>query len=852
MEAEEFEPILSDEEIVDDDHFQEMDYDYSAYTNNEDLIKLFTPGSSELRKYKKNIFYLLDEKLPGYIHLDEDFKMMIGIADDLFKSSLTKYTLNTFEGLNVEIKEEFIHLCEKITQTFTDVKCFCAIVELYARDYKMEDEVKLQIEYIVETMREWLQIALDFDMANAQNQPGYKIRHIKCGVRLAEWCCGSVDFIELLWKEKYDIHQVLIDLYGKEYMALSIKLMILRALDELLLKKRATERFISDNKSEENGFHGYIPITKQNGYEILVELMRKNPSVRLKFALNSILKKLNLFELLYKLNNMVNELRNEKFNADDLDFTAKALDQILHYLRNGSFVISQPKRFLPVTAQFEINRSDVKNVIPDCLKNHNFLQCILILLAHTSTMNIPRIKVPIYEILSELSLTKEGLDYLSENCDLINVMLKLLLRTEDELQFNLPESLEVKSHNLGLCLAYKLQCLYHIEYLFDLGKKYDCDDGDTFNNLHALFCLCFNYVGKVCVAEVLGIGDNIKCLLRFLEALQNKEGQKLKNSPGIGYVVDLILTAISSAVNVPLMENNAKQILNALSHQDAFDSNLTLKLQEITSFLKPLESNPNYSNITPIVEVINRNLDNVTNFPRQLITALRILQHLGISKHSGKLAVLSENPLSTYIELKYKHVILQLYSLEGTTILTKLLKKISDFYEQPALHTSVFVSNLSLHIMNTIEPTVLLLKQMLTYVIQCRNTKFKDLTSVPVLLETYNLLKSFPTSSPVYYKAQDVCRDIIETLLVYTQPVSEEVQEKDSLNRSLWTRMCGDLIKFTTTAPYSFVSGLLVFSELLPLPLPIQTTKALTKQEISRAVNLRKLWSAHLHSHTNR
>lgn len=45
MDVEEFEPILSDEDIVDDaEHYPEVDYDYNAYTNNDDLIKIFIPG----------------------------------------------------------------------------------------------------------------------------------------------------------------------------------------------------------------------------------------------------------------------------------------------------------------------------------------------------------------------------------------------------------------------------------------------------------------------------------------------------------------------------------------------------------------------------------------------------------------------------------------------------------------------------------------------------------------------------------------------------------------------------------------------------------------------------------------
>jgi hypothetical protein len=44
-----------------------------------------------------------------------------------------------------------------------------------------------------------------------------------------------------------------------------------------------------------------------------------------------------------------------------------------------------------------------------------------------------------------------------------------------------------------------------------------------------------------------------------------------------------------------------------------------------------------------------------------------------------------------------------------------------------------------------------------------------------------------------------------------------------ALNGSLWTKTMKELIKYTTKAPYTYLSGLLMISELLPLPLPLQT-----------------------------
>lgn len=864
MDVEEFEPILSDEDILDDnDHYPEIDFDYTAFTNNDDLIKLFVPGSTDLQKYRtKPDLKILRNK----IELAEDLKIVIGIADDFFKSSITKFTINSFERLNTEIKEEFIHLAEKITNTIGSTNNFCTIIKIYTetkeliKDFDKESaEIIAQTKCIADTLMDWVQIALSFDMANAQDQPGYKIRHLKCGIRLIEWCCSSLGFINLLWEQNFDIQGTLLNLYEQEYMAVSIKLMIVCALDVYLQNKSTIEKFLLFNQEDvkkENGFLDVIPISEHNGYKILIEYVRKNPSVRLKFALISLLKKLNLYEVLYKLQAKIIKIKNKEFKVTDIDFFVKSFEHILHMMQNGTFAISQPKRFLPVAAQFEISRSDIKNVSVEYYKMHGLLQCISILLTHPCTMNKTTIKAPSFDILEELTRSTEGLQYLADNMDTVNLLLKCFLQHEDE--FGVP--IEIKSHYLGLNIAYKLQCLYHIEYLLDIGRKnnFDCDVNEVVDQLHGLFCLTFSNVGKLACAEVLGMDKNMDCLLQFFNILNVKDKSemqltKLKRSPGAGYVIDLIYFSILTVSNVPLLENYSKQLISVLNHLDIFEPSLSSKLNELIPYLKPFQGSVplNYDNIKIFVEDINKCMDSVTNFPGQLIIALRIIKHLGISKYNNQSPILSENPLNNHIELKYKHVILQLYSLEGIQILTKILQKICEHYDQPSLHTSTFVSNQGLQIINVVQPCVELLKQMLTYVIQCRNTNFKDLTTIPILLQIYNLLKAFPSSAFAFVRAQKVCKKLIDTLLVYTQPVSEEIHEKDSLTKTLWTLMCGEVIKYATIAPYTFISGLSILSELLPLPLPIQTSEELTNEEMSRATNLRKLWSAHLHSHSN-
>lgn len=839
IDIEEFEPILSDEEIVDDpEPYPEVDYDFATYTNSDDLIKLFTPGVTPISTHEKAKPFKM---VRGHLEVNDTLKTIISFADEFFNETITKYSVSDFTKCNTELKEEFVHLNEKVMHVLEDIENFHFIVDILmlSKHMMMEDcqqsndIVTVQVTNITDTLIEWLKIALDYEMANAQTQPGYKIRHIKCGVRLAEICASDSNFIDLLWQKNCFLDKLLMKLFNEDFMALSIKLLILKTLDVYLLNENAIKAFMMD------------------GYKNLIELVLNNPSVRIKFALNSILKKLNLFEVLYKIQGIICKRHSEgDFSAEEITYTIKSLIEILNICQSDVFILSQPKRFLPVASQFEINRSETKPIIITFFKMQNFLQCIMVLLTHPNTMNISTIKTSIFEIITELMENKDGLQYLSENTAISNVLVKYLMQIGDEeVPFSLLET-DNKSHNLGLKLAYTLQSYYHIESFKDLVRvSYDYDNLLINEHLHGLFCLTFATPGKFACAKVMELPGNTATFLNLI----NDNPSRHRKSPEIGYMVDLIINCITYNSNVRLLESNSKQFLAMLNNKDLFEAAVSMKLADVAGCFKPLEIPNlfNYEKIGNLVDIINKNLDNITSFPGQVTTALRILEHLGVSPNKSKTPILNENNMNNYSELKYKHVILQLFSLQGVQIISKLLQKITSYFEQPALHTTTFVSSQGILIINTIKPAIKLLKQMLTYVIECRNTNYKDLTTIPVLLQTFSLVHSFPSSCVSYSLAQSTSQEIIETLLVYTQPISTEVHEKDSLNKTLWSLMCGEVIKYVTTAPYTFMSGLLIFSELLPLPLPIQTQEDLNEEEINWAVNLRKLWSAHLHSNSS-
>lgn len=768
---------------------------------------------------------------------------------------------------------------------------------------------------IIQTLFKWVEIGLDFNLALSQPQPGYKVRHIKAGVRLVEALCHCGEVVTEQLLDAQDIHSKLLDLYHKDYMALSIKLMILRALDSSLSCQQAVQRFLGHRTrghkltQSRNCFLKVkdSPVKEiegsTSGYRTLIKMIQGHQLARVKFGISCLLRKLHAYEALERLRESVGQLvdaspppgaaspEDERQRLSDtspepipavvevsdqeVEMIVSCLEEILRVCREAPLAISQPKRFLPVCAQFEISpcSQDPYPALFSFLRCHRLLEVCLVLLSCPATAGYSVITVPVQEILAALLDSQGGMQFLASNVDITGAILRVLLQQAPPVSPGPPEEVldegavsAPPAQHLGLYMAYRLQALQYIDALLDLSTSdpsfLDPDQTEVLDNLNSLYCLGFSPVGKLSLVHVLSRGDNVRVLLRFFtednsqeqpqtQALKYDIGDsKIKKSPGKYYAADLIVMTVKYCDYVPFLQKFGKEILEAALRDE--QQSLPCRLYEVVSWLKPVE-NPSlfaYDDIGMLSEIIKRNVENATTLPGELITAVRILKFLGIPLRDKDLAAVHEAvDAEEYVELKYKYAILQLFSQEGVTNLTAILQRLCEFYEQPMLHSTSFVGCQGATLVSFILPAIQLVRRMLTYVIHCRNTEFKDLSSVPVLLQTYSLMHAFPASALAYVDSQRVCREIVETLLAYTQPISSTPSsETEALNKSLWTMMMAEVVKFVTTGPYTFVPGLLVLSELLPLPLPVQTRSPLPENEILRAVNGRKLWSAHLHS----
>lgn len=590
-----------------------------------------------------------------------------------------------------------------------------------------------------------------------------------------------------------------------------------------------------------------------SGYQRLLEMIQGNQHARIKFPLSSLIQKLHFYELLMKLSESVSQLEanlkaikiEEDFDKDefninkfDSEFLSMALEQILRVYIEAPTMISQPKRFLPVSAQFEINSTnypDPYKAIYTYFRFSHLLKNFITLLSHPSTSCCLSIVAPINSLISELLETDDGMKFLASS-DEMNSIIRLLLGSSAKVEENQMGSLGVNP-TLGLHLAYRLQALSYLDSINSI-PEIDPDKPEVLDYLQGLYTLTLSNIGNIgksSVVHVLSQGDNMEILLKVL-----KHKSTRKRSPSRGYICDLIILCIKLTTYVPFLQKYCETIIE-------LSKNNFPELTELQKWLRPIEISSISCDISKICEFVKNSVDVCTPLPGELITAVRLLRYLGMPKNDSDLSPIASS--SDYKELKYKCAILDLYSLDGLTHFTTILQKLNSYYEYPHLYSSRLIAKQGLLLLSFVLPAVQLMRRMLTYVIRCRNTNFKDLTAVPVLLQTYNLMQAIPMNAQAHTDAVRAGREIIETLLAYTQPVSSETcTENEALNKSLWTSMVAEVIKFTTEIPLNFTSGLMILSELLPLPLPLQTKDLLTEDENTRFVNSRKLWSAHLHS----
>lgn len=424
---------MSDDEIPDDviDQY-DMDYEDNELITVDSALKQFNPFTEEVKRYLP-----MDEKMSA------NARELIELATKCLHRSKLKESSNIeklfAESQSNEMRENWVHAAEQLIQIINLIYNLAGATQLRSQQ-ALNSLIVLNRQQLVD----WMRIGLNFECANSQQQPGYKIRHMKCGLRLIELLAVDETFIEyLINREKFNIFEYLYRLYEQKFMALSLKLMICRAIYACLDTKSGIDFFT------QSIFENDIkPPINENGYQKLITLIQANPLTRIKFALKSILKKVNLYESMQAIRNIVskkiqqnndNIKMEHSYDQNDQMYNEKVLQNCLRDVLSAftwdAQSYWQPKRFLPISTKFEkVSDSNASRLaaisVIRLFKMTGILESVLLIVSQAPNNDL--VSDEVFDLtlllLESFCRCECGLNYLYEKIDVTNVLIKCLIQ----------------------------------------------------------------------------------------------------------------------------------------------------------------------------------------------------------------------------------------------------------------------------------------------------------------------------------------------------------------------------------------------------------------------------------------
>ncbi|XP_067392778.1 protein virilizer homolog isoform X3 [Emydura macquarii macquarii] len=731
-------------------------------------------------------------------------------------------------------------------------------------------------DYITQLV-DWTMQALNLQVA--LRQPiALNVRQLKAGTKLVSSLaeCGTQGIMGLLHA---GVINALFELLFADHVSSSLKLNAFKALDSVISMTEGMEMFL----------RGGLEVHEKSGYQKLLELILLDQTVRVVTAGSAILQKCHFYEILSDIKKLGDQLAestpplpnqmeseqepdlglertNQEYENDvevpmDMDHLLESsnisegeveklislLDEIFHLLETAPHTMIQPPvKSFPTMARITgpPERDDPYPVLFRYLHSHHFLESITLLLSIPVTNAHPGVLQVVRDVLKFLGQSQKGLLFFLSEYEVTNLLIRGLCQFSDPDQEEGLQSDGASSDDaFALWLLHSTQTLQCISELFCHFQRCtaseETDHSDLLGTLHNLYLITFNPVGRSAVAHVFSLEKNLQSLITLMEYYFKEAlgDSKSKKSVAYNYACILVLLVVQSSSDVQMLEQYSAPLLKLCKA----DENNT-KLQELCKWLEPLKNLRFEINCIPnLIEYIKQNIDSLmTQEGVGLPTALRVLCHVACPPPPVE---------GQQKDLKWNLAVIQLFSSEGMDTFIRVLQKLNSILIQPwRLHVNM---GTTLHRVTTISMarcTLNLLKTMLTELLRGGSFEFKDMRVPSALVSLHMLLCSIPLSGRLDSDEQKIQNDIIDILLTFTQGVNEKLTiSEETLANNTWSLMLKEVLSSILRIPEGFFSGLILLSELLPLPLPMQTTQVIEPHDISVALNTRKLWSMHLH-----
>uniref|UniRef100_A0A3Q2CPU3 Vir like m6A methyltransferase associated n=1 Tax=Cyprinodon variegatus TaxID=28743 RepID=A0A3Q2CPU3_CYPVA len=717
-------------------------------------------------------------------------------------------------------------------------------------------------EQPVRVLVQWTLQALSMDIALTQ-PIALNLRQLKAGAKLASCLAECPQGLAELLRE--GALNVLLELLHAEHVSSTLKLSILRALDALISAPAGVEAFLQAGNSG------------KSGYQRLVELFLLEETVRVINAGNAILQKSHVYEVLVSLRQAAatwSEPQQEEMEDTEtpmeedpplssspvgeaeLERLAGVLEELHHLLETAPHCMVQPPgKAFPTTARITgpPERDNPYPTLYRYMHACHFLESTIVVLSAAAAAGHVGITQAVRDLLRFLSLTQPGLLFLLSQATPTNLLLRLLASVAEEGEENVLTAGEGALSGPGFgeegfCM-WLMQALHALQGVSELmghvaaggeggmGLE-EGDNPEVLGMLHALYLMTFTQTGRSAVSHVFSLENNLSCLVVLIQH-HSKETQgeaKSRKAVTYNYACMLVLMVAQTSNELRMMEQYAAPLLAVAKADDA-----NAKLQELSKWLEPLEKlRFEISSIPTLINYIKQNVENVLNADGfGLVSALRVLYHIACPPPAVE---------GQQRDLKWSLAGVQLFSGEGLDTCVRVLQKLCSVLLQPwRMLGHMGPTPQRCMILSICISTLRLLRTMLTELLRGGAFQFRDTRVANVLVTLHMIVCSIPASGRLDGEETRVQALIVDVLLTFTQGVSEQVTHtEETLASNTWSLMLKEVLNSLLKAPEGLFSGLTLLSELLPLPLPMQSTQALSIQDVAIALNTRKLWSMHI------
>ncbi|KAJ8290980.1 hypothetical protein GJAV_G00019910 [Gymnothorax javanicus] len=847
-----YEQISSDEEDLENGSFKlaSFDIDYTA----EDLAAVPTVQT----KFELEVSRLKDADL----------------QDDVEGESATKLT-ELLEAYREDRGAKWVTALEEAPALMVKGLSYLA-----AKDTE-EASLRQLVDWTAQAL--CLQVALSQPIA-------LNVRQLKAGAKLVSALaeCGPQAVAGLL---EGGVVGRLLELLFTEHVSSSLKLNALRSLDSIISVSEGIEAFL--------GTAAPLDRQEKTAYQRLVELILLDQTVRVVTAGTAIVQKGHFYEVLTDLQktaelwaerlpsavataaaegdseaesgqekgskeeevepespmDMDQLLASSDISEGELEKLAGLLDELLHLLETAPHAMVQPPvKSFPTTARITgpLERDDPYPTLFRYMHTRHFLESLTVVLSTPVASVHPGILQGVKDLLRFLAQTQQGLLFLMSEHEATNLLVRVLTQISEADAEAEPGTGLGGAAGLGDApgedgfAVWLMQVLHALQGVAELlthcaaeGGLEEGDSPEVLGTLHALYLITFSSTGRAAVSHAFSLEHNFSCLVTLMEHY-SKEGQgeaKARKSVTYNYACMLVLLVVQTSSDLRMMEHYAAPLI-AICKADENNA----KLQELSKWLEPLEKlRFEINSIPSLIDYIKQNMENLLTLEGSgLITALRVLCHIACPPHSVE---------GQQKDLKWNLAVIQLFSAEGMDTFVKLLQKLTALQLQPwRLHGNMGPTLQRTMVLSAACCSLRLLRCMLTELLRGGAFEFKD-TRVPAALVTLHMiLCSAPPSGRLDPDEQRVQNHVVDILLTFTQGVNEHATDtEETLANNTWSLMLKEVLSSVLKAPEGFFSGLTLLSELLPLPLPLQSTQVIAAEDVAVALNTRKLWSMHLH-----